>query len=225
MRQLVKEFVQIVAEALPVPTPILEFGALQVPGQEGFADLRPIFSGKEYIGCDLKEGPGVDRILDLHHIDLPAETAGTVLLLDTLEHVEFFWQAVGEIRRILRPGGLFVVSSVMDFPIHNYPVDYWRFTPAGFRSLLQHFPCSFVGFAGEEDSPHTVVGLGFQEAAPSLEQFAVQYQEWQRRWRFPLGRGNWRTWARLGAPTGAILFYRQFLRRRSQAGSRGSGSG
>jgi len=71
MRGSIKEFVWIVAETLPVLEPIYEFGSLQVPGQEGFADLRPIFEGKRYIGCDMREGPGVDLVLNLHAIDLP----------------------------------------------------------------------------------------------------------------------------------------------------------
>jgi hypothetical protein len=63
MRESIKQFVKIAADTLPILEPIYEFGALQVPGQEGFADLRPIFAGKEYVGCDMREGPGVDRIL------------------------------------------------------------------------------------------------------------------------------------------------------------------
>ena len=57
MRESIKEFVKIVSETLPIPEPIFEFGSLQVPGQEGFADLRPIFPNKKYIGCDIREGP------------------------------------------------------------------------------------------------------------------------------------------------------------------------
>jgi hypothetical protein len=47
MRESIKQFVEIVADMLPILEPIYEFGALQVPGQEGFADLRPIFAGKK----------------------------------------------------------------------------------------------------------------------------------------------------------------------------------
>ena len=43
MRELVREFVKIVAENLPISEPIVEFGSLQVSDQEGFADLRPFF--------------------------------------------------------------------------------------------------------------------------------------------------------------------------------------
>ena len=56
MRESIKQFVKVVADKLPILEPIYEFGSLQVPGQESFADLRPFFPGKEYIGCDLKRG-------------------------------------------------------------------------------------------------------------------------------------------------------------------------
>jgi len=185
MRESIKEFVGIVAETLPVSEPIYEFGSLQVPGQEGFADLRPIFEGKRYIGCDMREGPGVDLVLNLHAIDLPAESAGTVLILDTLEHVEFARKAVEEAHRILKPNGILVISSVMKFPIHDYPYDYWRFTPEGFRSLLKPFDSCFVDFAGDQQFPHTVVGLGFKGSL-SREQtrdFTTKLGGWKKRRR------------------------------------------
>lgn len=43
MRESIKEFVKIIADTLPIVEPIYEFGLLQVPGQESFAYLRPIF--------------------------------------------------------------------------------------------------------------------------------------------------------------------------------------
>jgi len=182
MRESIKEFVRIVAETLPVSEPIYEFGSLQVPGQEGFADLRPIFEGKRYIGCDMREGPGVDLVLNLHAIDLPAESAGTVLILDTLEHVEFARKAVEEAHRILKPNGILVISSVMKFPIHDYPYDYWRFTPEGFRSFLKPFDSCFVDFAGDQQFPHTVVGVGFKGSL-SREQtrgFTTKLGDWKK---------------------------------------------
>lgn len=52
---LVKEFVKIVAETMPITEPFFEFGSLQVAGQEDFADLRPFFPNREYVGCDIRE--------------------------------------------------------------------------------------------------------------------------------------------------------------------------
>ena len=185
MREAIKQFVEIFAESIPVAEPVYEFGSLQVPGQEGFADLRPFFAGKEYVGCDMREGPGVDRVLNLHDIDLPAETAGAVLALDTFEHVEYVRKAAEELHRILKPGGILVASSVMKFPIHDYPYDYWRFTPEAFKSLLKPFDSAFVDVAGDEDWPHTVIGLGFKGPVPenAMNDFMTKFKAWQRRWR------------------------------------------
>ena len=160
MRQNIRDFVEAVAQTLPIGEPIYEFGSFRVKGQEEIANLRPLFPGKEYVGCDLRSGPGVDRVLDLHNIDLPDATAGTVLCLDTLEHVEYCHQAVSEMHRILKEGGICVLSSVMLFPIHEYPHDFWRFTPDGFKSLLRPFSSSYVSWEGDHRLPHTVVGIG-----------------------------------------------------------------
>ena len=94
MREHIRRFVKIVADTLPVLEPIYEFGAFLVPGQETLADLRPLFPGKAYVGCDMRPGPGVDVLLDLscrrqirrggHAIDLPPESVGTVLSLEVL---------------------------------------------------------------------------------------------------------------------------------------------
>jgi SAM-dependent methyltransferase len=179
MRQTIRDFVSIAASSLPIKEPIYEFGSLQVRGQEGFADLRPLFPGREYVGADMRQGTGVDKVLDLHDIDLPSESVGTVLCVDTLEHVEYPRKALEEIHRILKPDGIAVISSVMCFPIHHPPFDYWRFTPEAFRLILKPFRCSFVGFAGDERFPHTVVGIGFKGAVPQLSEFNRRYEHWQ----------------------------------------------
>lgn len=192
MRQSIKEFVELVSKNLPVIGPIYEFGALQAPTQVGFADLRPSFPGIEYVGCDMQEGPGVDLILDLHSIALPSESVGTVVMLETLEHVEFPRKAMEELHRILRPGGMLVVSSVLNFPIHEYPSDYWRFTPEGLGSLLGSFTGVWVESVGFPDFPHTVVGIGFKGSGAVPEEFERRSKAWKKRWRservFPLKR-------------------------------------
>jgi len=166
MRDNVKTFVGDVAELFEIPEPIYEFGSLQVAGQEGYADLRPIFPGKRYVGCDLRIGVGVDRIEDLMGLSLGDETAGTVLILDTLEHVENCHRAMDEVYRILKPEGVLAISSVMLFPIHEYPSDYWRFTPEAFRLFLRRFQTALVSHEGEPEIPHTVFGLASKSRLP-----------------------------------------------------------
>jgi len=198
MRDAIKQLVEIVADILPILEPIYEFGSLQVPIQEGFADLRPFFPGKEYVGCDMREGIGVDRILNLHEIELPSETVGTVLVLDTLEHVEYVRRATEEVHRILKPNGMVVMSSVMKFPIHDFPYDYWRFTPEAFKSLLKPFNFSFVNFAGDGRFPHTIVGIGFKGSVPRerMDVFEVKFRDWKKHCRKPPSK-LWKAFVKL----------------------------
>jgi SAM-dependent methyltransferase len=183
MRKAIRELAKMIADALPVAEPIYEFGAFQVPGQEHIANLRSLFPGKEYVGCDIREGTGVDKVCDLHDLDLPDEVAGTVLMFETLEHVEYPRKAISEVYRVLRPGGFVAITSVLNFRIHEFPYDYWRFTPEAFRSLLKEFDSSFVGFAGNPIFPHTVTGIGFKGAGYCFDGFAALHQIWQKRWR------------------------------------------
>ena len=180
MRQNIKDFASIVSKTLSSIEPIYEFGSFQVPEQIGFADLRPLFQHKKYVGCDIRKGPGVDEILDLHAIDLPSDSVGVVLCFDTLEHVEYPRKALEEIYRILKPDGIAVISSVMNFPIHDHPNDYWRFTPEAFKSILKPFTNSFVGFQGQKNFPHTIVGIGFKGDMPLLTELTEEYDKWQK---------------------------------------------
>lgn len=184
LRKLIKQFVKIVSETLPISEPIFEFGSLQVPGQEGSADMRPLFPDKEYVGCDMRAGPGVDRILNLHNIELPSESVGTILILDTLEHVEDPRSALGEVYRVLKPDGIAVVTSVMNFPIHEFPFDYWRFTPDGFKSLLKNFAYQYIDFAGDKLFPHTIIGVAFKDsvADDALLEFKTKSANWKKQW-------------------------------------------
>jgi SAM-dependent methyltransferase len=179
MRKSIRNFMEICTDTLALEGPVYEFGAMQVEGNADIADLRPLFLETEFYGCDMREGPGVDIVLDLHDIDLPLDAAGTVIALDTLEHVERPWEAMAEIQRVLKPGGIAILTSVMRFPIHGYPNDYWRFTPEGLRSLFKVFDHSFIGSCGgTKDFPQTVVGVGFNGDAPDLSDFDAKYSQW-----------------------------------------------
>ncbi len=162
MRQSVKDYLAKIINRYPVMEPICEIGSYRVEGQEEFADLRPFFPGKVYVGCDMRLGLGVDRMEDVHCLKIRSNRIGTVLIFDTLEHVENVHRAMGEIHRVLKPGGMVIMSSVMNFPIHDYPSDYWRFTPKAFELLLRRFVTYEVEFDGTPTFPEGIYGFGIK---------------------------------------------------------------
>jgi SAM-dependent methyltransferase len=183
MREHVRAFVEITARALPLRGPVYEFGSYLVAGQERLADLRPLFPGRRYVGCDMRPGPGVDRVEDLAELRLPDGAAQTILCLETLEHTFDVPRAVAEMLRVLAPGGTIVVSTPLDFRIHAFPDDYWRLTPSCLARLLAPCAAALVGWQGVESFPHTVLGIGCQgpvepDTAACLDRVAAEYRAW-----------------------------------------------
>ena len=164
---LITNFVAELGQLIDLPEPIVEFGSLQVESDQA-NDLRLVFPGKEFIGTDARPGPGVDRIEDLRSLSFGEGEVGTALCIDTLEHCQDPLTACRELHRVLRPGGICAVASVMFFPIHSYPSDYWRFTPEGLRLLLAAFDSTWVRGVGHPLLPTHVVGVAGKETALGL---------------------------------------------------------
>jgi SAM-dependent methyltransferase len=169
VRDHVAAFAAEAAKGLPFSSPIIEVGARPAAGQEDQRDLRQLFPGQEYIGCDIQEGPRVDRIEDVHHLTFADGSVGGFIALDTLEHVADPRRAMEEAWRVLRPGGVAIISSVMFFPIHAHPWDFWRFTPEGFNQLLEPFESKLVMAFGWDLMPESVFGVGIKGPAPDLD--------------------------------------------------------
>jgi SAM-dependent methyltransferase len=164
---LINEFVAELAGTMRLPEPIVEFGSLQVePGQPN--DLRGLFAGREYVGSDMRPGPGVDRVEDLRGLSFPDASVGTALCLDTLEHCADPRAACREMHRVLIDGGVCVISSVMFFPVHAYPHDYWRFTPEGMRLLLEPFDEVWSAGVGHPELPTQVTAVAVKGAGEPL---------------------------------------------------------
>lgn len=219
MRDAIRAFCRFVEENFVCPEPVYEFGAYQVEGQEGFADLREFFPGRRYVGCDLRLGPGVDRVENVSDIRLPDAAAGTVLCVETFEHVFDVRRGFEEIHRILRPGGVLAVTTVLNFPIHEHPADYWRMTPQCLKRLMKPYAARLVGYQGDPGFPHTVLAVGIKapasaDATQRAERFMQQYGSWLREagrslsWSQRLARGWWRVF---GSPDTRRRIHREYV--------------
>lgn len=89
---------------------------------------------------------------DLCALPFPDGRFDGVVLTEVLEHCADPFSAVREVHRVLKPGGLALVTSPFLWPWHGTQdyKDYWRFTHEGWALLLKDFeqvtitPCEFT---------------------------------------------------------------------------------
>jgi len=94
----------------------------------------------QYVGLDLPINVSracPDVIGDAASLPLHCECADTVLATEVMEHLPRPDDFLSEIWRILRAGGVLILSVPFLEPIHEEPRDFLRFTPYGIRSLLE----------------------------------------------------------------------------------------
>lgn len=101
----------------------------------------------------------------------------------------------------------------MNYPIHNHPSDYWRFTPEAFKSLLRMFSFSIVESLGENDFPHSVVGVGFKNSISenTKNEFLKKISVWKTYWDNP-PKSRWKKSAKLFIPPIVLDIYHKFVK-------------
>jgi SAM-dependent methyltransferase len=184
-----REAVRLFKKVFNPPGPVLEIGSYLHLGFDHFANVRPLFSDREYVGCDIREGPGVDVLADAEDLSFGNMTFGTVLILEVLEHLRRPEAAVQEIHRVLTDDGFVALSVPFSFRLHAYPTDYWRFTASGIDTLLQAFPVRSVFALGPAVKPAFVFAVaGKQQTALNLERCVLFQKEIERTFSSPAAR-------------------------------------
>lgn len=122
--------------------------------------------GARYVGADLAGNAHADVIIeDSGHVPVADGTFDAVLSTQVLEHVPDPVAYLAEARRLLKPGGKLILSTHGVWVYHPSPGDYWRWTGAGLRKLLEDQQFEILQFSG-------VLGtlpMGLQLAQDSLQ--------------------------------------------------------
>ncbi len=98
----------------------------------------------DWVGADLKSrttGHGSENAADLflENGKIPCKNGMFDLVLSTqvLEHVDLWEEAILEFHRVLKTGGLGIVTIPMSSILHEIPYDFHRFTPYGFQKSIE----------------------------------------------------------------------------------------
>ncbi len=89
----------------------------------------------ELIGVDIDDRLNVDVVMKQpYRVPLKSNSVDVVSSGQVFEHIPFFWASTMEIARLLKPGGLFILTVPSRVHPH-YKVDCWRYYADGIRAM------------------------------------------------------------------------------------------
>lgn len=148
---------------------LLDVGCGQRPYCDVFAHVD------RYVGLDIPPNGRVDVYGDGRALPFRDAVFDTVLCNEVLEHVPEPEQLMDEAARVLRPGGILLLTTPQTWGLHHEPHDYYRYTKYGL-----HYLATKAGFDVLEVTPTCGVWatLAQRLADTIVYTYAVQRSWW-----------------------------------------------
>ena len=184
---------------------VLDAGAGRGPSYLPYVDL----DADDMIAVDLsfRSYTGTQRRVSasVTHMPFRSGSIDTVLCFNLLEHVFDFRQALSEISRIMKPGGVMYGWIPLIHEVHGAPYDFWRFTDnamarllidAGFTPAVTHHGSTFTAIfdmlapyckLGPLKRPVHVLLAGLALLATSTVEWVAKRRGSSRPWDCPNG--------------------------------------
>ena len=126
-------------------------------GNDPYAEFFP---NRTTLDIEARPRIKVDIIADAHNLSqIESGSFDVVLCTEVLEHLHTPQKAIAEFERVLKKGGVLLLSTRFIFPLHDTPGDYYRYTKYGLKHLLKNFEI-----------------LELKEETSTIETLAVLYQ-------------------------------------------------
>jgi SAM-dependent methyltransferase len=117
------------------PGLLLDIGCGTKPYESPFAQCN--YKGLDYRKAGIDQNPHADYLYDGSKFPLKSRMFDYALATEVLEHVFEPDKFVREIHRILKPGGLLLLTVPFIWDEHEQPYDYGRYTSFGIKALLE----------------------------------------------------------------------------------------
>jgi 2-polyprenyl-3-methyl-5-hydroxy-6-metoxy-1,4-benzoquinol methylase len=133
---------------------LLEVGSQDVNGSP--REVLVPHGPKKYVGVDFAHARGVDVVMDVKDLTtyFGLDCFGVVVSTEMLEHAQDWRGAVSQMKAVLRPGGLLIVTTRgPGFPFHGFPHDYWRYTVQDFSVIFGDMKVEYLQPDSDPGSP------------------------------------------------------------------------
>ena len=107
-----------------------------------------------YHGLDLKPGNNIDIVVENAYDwedEIEDETYDLVISGQAFEHIEFFWLTLEQVKRVLKPGGLFFLIVPSTGPVHKNPYDCYRFNENAMKAMAKYINLRVIEYGTNFD--------------------------------------------------------------------------
>jgi len=116
---------------------LIEIGSRARSGNTYLHNFKKI---SKYTGVDIKEGPNVDIVTDVHTISNNIKGKyDFAFSISVWEHLIMPWVAAYELNKILNVGAVAYIQSHASWPLHEEPWDFFRFSKDAWLGLFNEF--------------------------------------------------------------------------------------
>lgn len=154
VRRLQTQFVIETTKDKSFPV-LLDIGAGSSPYKKNIKHSR-------YVAVDVEDRGGGGEVIrgDLTKgVPLPDATADIILCTEVLEHLPEHGKAMSELFRLLKPGGVLIVTVPFVWVLHEAPNDFYRFTNYGLQHLLVAAGFANIQVEASNNSIYTILQL------------------------------------------------------------------
>lgn len=96
-----------------------------------------LFNCDEYLKMDIKPGFNIDVVGSADDIPFPERHFDSIVATQVFEHLSDFDKAAKEVYRVLKTGGILLITVPQWNELHSEPHDYWRYTKFGIKELFE----------------------------------------------------------------------------------------
>ncbi len=114
------------------PGVVLDVGSSASP-------YKKFIPATKYLRLDINKESHPDICCDVHQIEWASKFFNTIIASEVLEHLANPAVAIEEMRRVLKSGGICILTTRFMYPYHPCPKDYYRFTKDSLQILFSKF--------------------------------------------------------------------------------------
>jgi len=96
-----------------------------------------LFKCDKYITLDINKEHKPDIVASADHTPLNNNSVDSILCTQVLGDIKNPSEVIKEFYRVLKPGGIVLLTESLLNELHDEPNDFWRFTKFGFKYLFE----------------------------------------------------------------------------------------